>query len=427
MSGRYGVIGALLLVLAASFLVSGCKKKEITDLANDFSFPGDWYLDYYDIELSEYEFVPAADLRKVSRRYEEATDTWEFRFETEGNIGQAFLQYGNSLGFQVYIDKDRDGVSDAIICTSVIVGDVIVYEGIVITPDFQELGRSAPFELSETLSLRIPASYLGYDFSWFATSGYAHGPAQPVKTQISGLCVPPIVDTAYLFEYANCVLTEWLADVVPYPILYFIQGKSSGNLTNGNRTKDIGGPKTIGTNPQPIKDWLLDQKEALKFKDKWRIEVWVISRNPFNHGHADYWAKLVYQDNNPENGKWDKGAETGYWIAKCLYENGQLSETALNPGPTNSLPDPIVSITENPEAIDETYPGPGGVQMEGSTFVETQYDFSISAKKLTVTKYKVQEKHQDASKRRVKIAGPTTLTGDANLPKDPEELPDFEE
>ncbi|MFH1423305.1 MAG: hypothetical protein ABIH42_11420 [Planctomycetota bacterium] len=438
----------------------GCYEypNEIVDATSDYIYPQDWYLEYYGMTVEDWEFIPEADLKKVSVNYNETADAYEFTFETNGNISDAFNMYGNFLGFQIYIDTDRNCVSNLIVNTIPALGQAVFT-----TSDFTEIGYGM-MNISDTLMISVPASVIGHNFSWFASSGYACYPAAPLKTPLPNLIIPPISDMLHFTSLNNEMLIEWRMDTLafPYPILFSMAGKSTSDVIGLPKTRDIGGPDWFG-------DWHLPQYDPITgkfediFKNGWRKETWVIN-TWFTVNR--YFAWLVYQDkgngewdpaepwwdldedgeldigewldlngngfwddaeeyedqngngqwdtgeplDDISNGKWDPDSETGAWIAVCRYDAGQNWETTDAP-PGGTL-----------KTITHTNKKPAVVKGDISEEECTIFEFDVEQEKLTIRK----EKHKiyyKIGKSEIEILSTEEITGWDKLPKDPENVP----
>jgi|GEM_PF-1248648 len=291
-------------------------KMIVEDPTEDYILDHPFFEDYYKVEYTDSEVIPPAlDIKKATMVRK--ADVYVLSIETRGDIEDMFRKYTTNVQFGIFIDTDRNGVSDfLIVSTEKLMGAVIK------TPEFH-LNSSAPlYARKNSLEMRISRDLVGDNFDWSAFSGFALPPGQPFLTSIPGVFIAPVVDSAY-FDLSRSTLIESFILLGPVgPMVNTTAGKRCPPCKEALRDGDAGGPKD--TKGNPINDWLMN----LQKHDKLIVEFWGISTNSTKCSFDDFFAKRVFIDENG-NGKQDKG-ERGGWIAKCPFERGWNEQSKID-------------------------------------------------------------------------------------------------
>jgi hypothetical protein len=169
---------------------------DVVDGVRDFILDQPVWEENFCVKFRGYESIPTAlDIKTVQIRADRENYYFSIAMAKEG-LSDILRRQPNSLQIGVYVDKDRNGVSDLILTTT---GDG--ESALALTSNLEPLERSALKIESNSATFSVPRYLLGDQFDWVAFTGYTPIEGAYFRTPVDNLFFVPVIDIAYPNEY----------------------------------------------------------------------------------------------------------------------------------------------------------------------------------------------------------------------------------
>ena len=142
----------------------------VADPTGDFVLDHPLFTEVYEVVFEDNGSIPPAlDIVQVEVLSEDGIHTIQIRTQEEGSVIQEMGRDDQRVSFGIYIDTDRNGVSDYLLTTT-----DSPERGVIVTPEFEFVAEMPRLGFDDSVvSMQVPEEIVGARFDWLVFSGYS--------------------------------------------------------------------------------------------------------------------------------------------------------------------------------------------------------------------------------------------------------------